>query len=114
MLIEKKAKVCHEINAAFCRAFGDLSQQSWEEAPEWQRKSAINGVIFHVDNPDANESSSHESWFDEKKNDGWVYGEEKDPIKKTHPCMVDFNDLPAEQKAKDFLFKQTVHSLKDA
>lgn len=106
------AKVAHEINAAYCLAFGDDSQPSWEDAPEWQRISAVNGVQFHLANPDAGPQASHESWLAEKVADGWVYGYVKDPDKKEHPCMVPFSDLPKEQQAKDFLFRQTVHSLK--
>nr|WP_262568797.1 hypothetical protein [Endozoicomonas gorgoniicola] len=41
-----------------------------------------------------------------------MYGEVKDPAKKEHPCVVPFSKLPVEQQAKDFLFRQVVHSLK--
>lgn len=107
------AMVCHEINAAFCMAQGDSSQPSWKDAPQWQKDSAITGVKFHLDNPNALASSSHDSWMKEKINTGWVYGELKDPELKTHHCLVPFNELPVMQQAKDFLFRQTVHSLKD-
>lgn len=114
MEVEKIAKVCHEVNAEYCVAFGDFSQPSWENAPEWQKKSAITGVEFHINNPDAGASNSHESWLSEKISDGWTYGEEKNPDKKEHPCIVLFEHLPAEQKAKDFIFRQIVHSLTEA
>lgn len=113
MEIESIAKVAHETNAAFCRSVGDMSQPEWSDAPEWQKTSAINGVNFHINNPNAHESASHNAWYAEKELNGWVYGEVKDPEAKTHPCMVSFEDLPDYQKAKDFLFKQTVRSLKD-
>lgn len=108
---EAIARVAHEVNAAFCRAYGDDSQPSWNDAPQWQKDSAINGVIFHRENPDAGPEASHNSWMAEKEADGWVYGVEKDPGKKEHPCMVPFSELPPEQQAKDFLFRQVVHSL---
>ncbi len=110
---EQIAKVAHEINAAFCLAFGDDSQPSWEEAPDWQVDSAMNGVAFHKANPNAGASHSHENWLEEKRKDGWTYGEVKDPEKKEHPCMVPFDALPPEQQAKDYLFRQIVHSLID-
>ena len=112
MNVQDIAKIAHEINAAYCFALGDLSQQPWEEAPQWQRESAVLGVQFHLDNPDASASSSHDSWRKEKHNSGWVYGEEKDAELKTHPCMVDFDLLPKDQQAKDFIFSQVVRSLK--
>lgn len=110
--VEKIAKAAHEINRAYCQALGDNSQPSWEDAPEWQKQSAINGVLFHFQNPDAKPSHSHECWLKEKEAAGWIYGPEKDPEKKQHPCMVPYEQLPVEQKAKDFLFSAVVRELK--
>jgi hypothetical protein len=107
------AKVAHEINRAFCQAFGDNSQPTWEEAPQWQRDSAIMGVDLHTGNPDAGVEDSHNSWMAQKVAEGWVWGPVKLPEKKEHPCIVPYEELPVEQKAKDFLFRQVVHSLKD-
>ncbi len=106
------AQVAHEMNKAFCESIGDESQPSWEDAPEWQKTSAINGVKFHLDNPDASPSASHDSWLAEKEKDGWKYGAVKNPETKEHPCIVDYFDLPVEQRSKDYIFRQVVHSLK--
>lgn len=108
--VEDVAEACHNINRAYCQAIGDDSQPTWADAPEWQKSSAINGVKFHLENPNASPSASHDSWLAQKVAEGWVYGEVKDAEKKTHPCCVTYDDLPKEQKAKDYLFKQTVHS----
>ena len=43
--------------------------------------------------------------------DGWVYGIVKDPESKTHPCLVPYQDLPAEQRIKDSLFGLTVRGV---
>jgi hypothetical protein len=109
--IEDIARVCHETNRAYCETLDDHSQTSWESAPAWQKESAINGVRFHVQNPDAPASASHDNWFDQKRNDGWVYGPVKDPVAKTHPCMVPYSKLPLEQRIKDHLFKGVVHAM---
>jgi len=113
MKTEVIAEIAHEINKAFCEAFGDMSQLSWKDAPNWQRISALNGVEFHLLNPDAKASHSHEEWLKEKIANGWVYGKVKDVEKKEHPCIVPFDNLPKEQQAKDFLFRAVVHNLKD-
>lgn len=105
MQVEDIAKVCHEANRAFCEALGDTSQAAWDEAPEWQRESAVNGVVFHQRNAHARPSASHENWMAEKESAGWVFGEVKDPEAKTHPCMVPFGELPEPQQRKDYLFK---------
>lgn len=105
------AIVAHEANRSFCRALEDFSQRSWDEAPEWQRTSAIHGVEFHLANPDAGPEASHDAWRAEKVADGWVYGPVKNAEEKTHPCLVDFDQLPLEQQLKDVLFRNIVHAL---
>lgn len=112
MEIKDIAQVAHELNKAYCESIGDNSQPEWNDAPEWQQSSAVNGVKFHLDNPTALPSASHESWLKQKTEEGWKYGEIKDPEKKEHPCYVPYDQLPKEQQAKDFIFRQSVHSLK--
>ncbi len=107
---ERIARMAHEANAAYCSAIGDDSQLPWDDAPDWQRQSALSGVNFHLGAPDAGPSASHDNWMAEKKADGWVFGETKDPEKKEHPCMVPFDDLPTEQQAKDTIFRHTIHA----
>ena len=113
MLTEEIARVAHQVNKAYCESLGDTSQLPWEECPEWQRKSAMAGVNLHKENPDAGAEASHESWMKEKVDDGWVYGEKKDPdaTPQTHPCIVPFSELPKEQQAKDYIFRAIVHAL---
>lgn len=109
--VEAIARVCHEVNRAYCLAIGDTSQPAWADAPEWQKDSARNGVAFHLANPDATPENSHEKWLEQKVAEGWVLGPVKDPEKKEHPCMVPYGDLPADQRAKDYLFRGVIHSL---
>lgn len=111
MNTERIAKACHEVNRAYCAALGDHSQPSWEDAPAWQRSSAIKGVLHAMANPGAKPSDSHESWLAEKRADGWTYGPVKDPGAKQHPCFVPYDQLPPEQKAKDYLFLAVVREL---
>jgi hypothetical protein len=111
MTIQNIAQVAHELNKAYCESIGDNSQPDWGEAPEWQRSSAVNGVLFHIENPSASPSASHDSWLKQKTEEGWKYGSVKDADKKEHPCFVPYEELPTEQKSKDYIFKQTVKSL---
>lgn len=108
---EQIARVAHQINKAYCEALGDTSQPAWEDAPDWQRSSAMNGVAFHRANPDAGPDHSHKEWMKEKESAGWKFGPEKDPEKKEHPCFMPYDKLHVEQKAKDYLFRAVVHSL---
>ena len=110
---EQIARFAHEINKAYCNAIGDNSQPTWEDAPDWQKSSAINGVNFHLENPNASPSASHESWLKQKQEEGWKYGLVKNPETKEHPCFVSYDELPVEQRAKDYLFKQVVSSFEN-
>ena len=107
-LILNAAKAAHAANKKYCKSIGDDTQKAWGGSPDWQKESAIAGVRFHIANPDASDDASHNSWMEQKVADGWVFGEVKDADAKTHPCMVPFEDLPAEQQAKDALFRKTV------
>lgn len=111
LMIERIARVAHEVNRAYCASQGDDSQKPWGLAPKWQRESARAGVQFHLDNPDAGPEASHNEWSARKIAEGWVYGPLKDPAAKTHPCLVPFEDLPKAQQAKDYLFRAVVHTM---
>lgn len=111
MNAEQIARVCHEVNRAYCAATGDTSQLSWDEAPDWQRESAIAGVKAVIAHPNPTPEGSHENWLAHKRADGWTYGPKKDPTTKQHPCMVPYDQLPLEQRMKDHLFIAVVQSL---
>lgn len=107
------AMLCHSINAAYCLSQGDDSHLPWEQAPDELKKSIEYGVKLHLENPDTTPEQSHESWLKEKEAQGWAYGEVKDFEAKTHPCFKPYAELPAEQKAKDYLFKAVVNLARD-
>jgi hypothetical protein len=110
--VEACARAAHEVNRAYCIALGDMSQPSWDNAPEWQKSSARNGVAGALagNTPE----QSHESWLEEKCSTGWKYGPVKDPEKKEHPCFVPYAELPVSQRAKDDLFVTTVRAVASA
>ena len=92
------ARTAHEVNRAYCAGLGDHTQVRWEDAPEWQRLSALNGVrgVIKSNTPE----QSHMSWLSEK-----------DVEAKTHPCFVSYGELPAAQQYKDTLYVTTVRGV---
>lgn len=105
------AKICHEANKAYCESHGDHSQVSWAAAEDWQRESMIQGVKFRLTFMDLPPSASHEAWLAHKAAEGWVYGPVKDAEKKTHPCIMPFDQLPSRQQRKDMLSTAIIRSL---
>ncbi|MCF8784132.1 RyR domain-containing protein [Rhodococcus ruber] len=106
------ARICHEANRAVQIETGDPAvSPQWNDAPEWQRASAIEGV--EKAQAGATPEQLHESWCEFKRADGWVFGEVKDADAKTHPCLVPYSELPPEQRAKDALFQAIVHALSE-
>lgn len=118
MNIEQIARIAHETNRAYCESIGDTSQPTWENAPEWQRQSAIKGVEFHLsahrEGRIPSPSASHDSWLAEKRADGWKFGAVKNPDTKEHPCFVPYAELPIEQRLKDYLFGAIVGAFASA
>ncbi len=43
----------------------------------------------------------HDLWRKAKEADGWVYGEQRDENKRTHPDLVSWDDLPEEEREKN-------------
>lgn len=109
--IEAIARVCHETNRAFCEAIGDTSQVPFDQAPDWQIDSTYAVVKMHIEHPEAGPYASHNAWMQEKIEAGWTYGPVKDAEAKTHPCLVPFHELPADQQMKDILFRNIVRMM---
>ena len=106
--IEVIAAATHAANRAYCIAIGDASQPAWDDAPDWQRSSARNGVTGALagNTPE----QSHESWLEEKRATGWKHGPVKNPETKEHPCFVPYAQLPESQRAKDDLYLAVVRA----
>lgn len=88
----------------------DPQQPAWEDAPTYMRDATVAGVNACLDNG-ADAAESHATWCNHMRADGWVHGDSKDIEAKTHPCLIDYEDLAELHKAKDRVFVSTVKSL---
>lgn len=43
----------------------------------------------------------HEVWAETRFKQGWTYGEQRNDEKKTHPCLIPYEELPEEEKEYD-------------
>ena len=72
-----------------------------EEPNDDQLQSLLDGIAFQDANPNMTSDENHENWMKEKIRQGWVYGDFKDFMKKTHPDLVPYSELPEIEKRKD-------------
>lgn len=109
--IEDAARAAHEVNRIYCReVLGDNSHLLWKDAPEWQRESAIEGVRAIAEDPNLSPADTHARWMARKLSEGWVPGTKKDPVNKTHPCLVNYIHLPLAERVKDAIFGVVVRA----
>ncbi len=112
LITEICARAAHAANRAYCQAIGDNTQLPWDEAADWQRESARKGVTGTLagNTPE----QQHAAWCEDKRSQGWKHGPVKDAEKKTHPCMVPYEELPPEQQVKDHLYIAVVRATAQA
>lgn len=81
----------------------------WVECSEETRQSVVAGVKAALSGMGPEEL--HDLWCKTRYDQGWRYGPVKDESLKTHPCLISYGDLPAEEKLKDSLFYYIVGAL---
>jgi hypothetical protein len=109
------AYVCHAANRALQEIQADNGVTdvpvgpAWGEETDETREGVIAGVLGALDGADPEESLA--GWIEHKRAHGWTYGPVKDAEAKTHPCLVDYDQLPEEHRVKDTLFLAVVDAL---
>ncbi|MGC8622087.1 MAG: RyR domain-containing protein [Caldisphaera sp.] len=78
--------------------------EKWEERDKEFRKQFTDYIESLQGKPLPTPEEAHNSWWRRYKEMGWKYGEVRDPVVKTHPDMVPFNELPKDEQEKDEAF----------
>jgi hypothetical protein len=82
----------------------------WVTMTKWQKETVI-GLVRIVKRETADTVPSkvpdhilaeiaHQEWVARMCGKGWTWGEGKDPLNKTHPCLVEWSRLPVHDQAK--------------
>ena len=45
--------------------------------------------------------NTHDLWAAQRLAEGWTWGERRDDVARTHPCLVPYADLPESEKQYD-------------
>jgi len=105
------AAAVHEANRQLRSQIGDAPVAAWSSVNKEYQASICAGVQAILENPNLTPQGSHENWCEFKSAHGWNYGEAIDEKAKLHPALVKWDDLPAEQRLKSYLFVETVRSM---
>jgi len=47
--------------------------------------------------------NAHELWALQRMSEGWHYGPNRDDVRKEHPCLIPYDELPDSEKEYDRL-----------
>jgi hypothetical protein len=113
MTPEEIARVAHEANRAVTQIVQDVPvQPSWDEIDPDMRASCIKGVAFGIEHPATTAEEMHEEWCKERRAQGWVLGDVKDPEKKTHPALRPYHELSLGTRQKDVVFRAIIQAFR--
>ena len=103
------AVMAYELNRGYNHVIGDpWIDPGWTGLPLWYREAVRDGV--RAVRAGMTSRQLHENWCRYYRGKGWAYGPVKDPgaDPPTHPCLVDYDDLPPKHRRKSALFRDTV------
>jgi hypothetical protein len=78
--------------------------EPWGERDDVFREQMTEYVESLRGKPLPTPEEAHDSWWQKYLDMGWRYGPERDPVEKTHPDMVPYDDLPKDERDKDEVF----------
>lgn len=79
---------------------GPYDQAIFDDAQRQRRIKAMQDCAANS----TGDAERHESWMKMHLESGWVYGEEFDPQKKTHPNLKPWDELPPSTRSKARIF----------
>lgn len=106
------AEVCHNAVRAWMHLHGDPTYPTWLLSPGYMKRANISSVEFILTNPDSTFQEIHGNWCSSKVKEGWKYGKVLNSHRKTHPCLIPYDELPPKQKGKNAIYKGIVLHLR--
>jgi len=102
------AIACHDVGRTLATHTGRNELPFWGDLSESQRNLTLAWVKHRIAFPDSSVSEQHRLWCEATAKDGWTHGEAFSKEKKIHPLLVDFSNLPVEERYRFLFFGQTV------
>lgn len=90
-----------ESNRRFARGIeAKLPLVSWELV-EGEGKPEVHPLVVEAAEVELLAPQEHERWRRDLEEDGWRIGSERDPERRTHPMLIDWDQLPEAEREKD-------------
>jgi len=105
-LNERRAIFVYEAARAVAfAANAPIVPESWDDRDDVFQRQFLD-VIEKQCGPDrsADPEALHDDWVMAYEEMGWKYGSERDPVAKTHPDMVPYDELGQLEQDKDAVF----------
>lgn len=106
------ARAVHEINRHYNKLLMDREDPTWDDLSDEEKNRRTELLSETI--PDLKGISAkkmHDMWVKQQAREGWKFGETYDKKKKTHPCIVDWKDLPDLEKAKDAMYLAVIKAM---
>jgi hypothetical protein len=71
-------------------------------------RAAVRHALYSPYYSGSNPIEQHNAWVYAKLKLGWTYGPREDKNKKTHPCLLPYDELSVIDRFKDVVFGETV------
>ena len=105
------ARVCHAANTVLSQINGEGDKDTWEEMSQETKDGVIEEIKRIMQDPNLTGRDIHDGWMATRLADGWVHGDEINTELKTHPNLVEYDELSEIDRKKDDLFLGIVRSL---
>lgn len=106
------ARTAHSVMQCIAEAMGERTLPAWEQTPYWYRASftkQVENILYYG----ARTRSSHNKWVNRMKRRGWTQKDGPvDRVNKTHPYLMEYNELPGWVKLKQKSLRAAVMPFK--
>ena len=87
--------------------------EKWNKRDDGFRKQFVNTIGQYLKQEKLpTPKEAHDSWIIAYEKMGWKYGKKRDVVKKTHPDLIPFEQLPKDEKDEDAIFLMCVWIVK--
>jgi hypothetical protein len=109
---ESLARVCYDAVRAYGLTIGEPYVR-WEHARAWDRESFAGAVAYLLEVPKADVADLHGNWLASREQRGWQHGQTRDEMKRLHPAMVPWAEVPERERLKFELVYRIVDVFRD-